>query len=248
MNLLTKYFAAGALPFLIGTGCGSSSPTPTNAGASTESETATSAANSSVSPNAEEQPDSSAATDTSSSVPLPVDLMAAEMAAYERAKPIFEEQCAACHTPDPSRKKPKKGVSHFSMAGYPFDGHHKTKLGQSIRIAIGGTDKPATMPQDDPGSIEGADLDALLAWSDAFDAAASANVGYHASAAHEHSSGPGQKEEHKDPKKAHEHSKKEHKHPSKADKSKQAHDHKEKAHDHKKKAKHDHKKKAKHDH
>tara|TARA_R110002096_G_scaffold436100_2_gene667793 strand:+ start:45369 stop:46091 length:723 start_codon:yes stop_codon:yes gene_type:complete len=240
MNLLKKCLAVVAFPLLIGAGCGSSTPAPTNAGASTESETATSAANSSVSSDAEEQPDSSAATDRSSSVPLPVDLMAMEMAAYERAKPIFEEQCAACHTPDPSRKKPKKGVSHFSMAGYPFDGHHKTELGQSIRAAIGGTDKPATMPQDDPGSIEGADLDALLAWSDAFDAAASAKVGYHASAgAHEHSSEPGQKEEHKHPKK-------EHKHAKKADESKKEHDHKKKAHDHEKKT-HDHKK-AKHDH
>ncbi len=122
--------------------------------------------------------------------PVVLDLMAVEMAAYESAKPVFEEQCAGCHTADAKRKKQKKGVGHFSMGSYPFDGHHRTKLGQSIRVAIGATDKAATMPQDDPGSLEGADLAALVAWADAFDAAAEAGVGYHGAAASSHGGKP----------------------------------------------------------
>jgi hypothetical protein len=154
--------------------------------------------------------------------PVTIDLMATEMAAYQRAKAVFDEQCAGCHTPDSSRKKPKKGVAHFSMATYPFDGHHRAELGESIRVAIGATDKAATMPQDDPGSIEGAELEALVAWADAFDAAAKAGVGYHATAAeggHEHGAKHEQKSEHTKPKSKHKRKKPNYKHENKKPKS-----------------------------
>jgi len=111
---------------------------------------------------------------------LVADLMRVEMAAYQRARPVFEEQCGGCHVPDPTRKKIKKAVAHFSMASYPFHGHHQGELGQAIRVVIGGAGTPATMPKDDPGSMKGDDLKVLLAWADAFDAAREAGVGYHA--------------------------------------------------------------------
>jgi hypothetical protein len=226
MKLLNHCLAVGALPIFIIAGCGSSTPPTAGSGANTEGTIATSTTETDAGSNVEEQPASPDTANTSTVSPAPVDLMAAEMAAYERAKPIFEDQCAGCHTPEPSRKKPKKGISHFSMAGYPFDGHHKHELGQAIRVAIGATDKPATMPQDDPGSIEGADREVILAWADAFDAAASAKVGYHAisqEGGHEHSKkGHEHKKEHKHPKKTHEHKKKQ-------PKKKKAHEHK---HDH----------------
>jgi hypothetical protein len=244
MKLLKHYFAVSALPVFLVAGCGSSSAPLARPAGNADDATAITAPETEASSNVAEQPEGSDVTNTNPSAP--VDLMAVEMAAYESAKPIFEEQCGGCHTPDESLKKPKKGVSHFSMAGYPFDGHHKTELGQSIRVAIGATDKPATMPQDDPGSIEGADREAILAWSDAFDAAASAKVGYHASSeegGHEHSSGHGHKKDHGHPKKGHEH-KKGHKHPKKSDKEHKKREDKKKTHDHKEK--HDHSKKHSH--
>ncbi len=108
------------------------------------------------------------------------DFLAVEVAAYQSARLVFEEECGGCHTPDSTRKKPKKAVAHFSMGSYPFAGHHQSELGRSIRMAIGGTGKPATMPKDAPGSLAGEDLKVLLAWADAFDMAAEAGVGYHA--------------------------------------------------------------------
>lgn len=148
-------------------------------------------ASSSTAPTAapmEPQPATAAApppeTEEQAVVPAPAtDLMAAEMMAYEAAKPVFEESCASCHTHIPG-KKMSKGVMHFAMGSYPYQGHHASELGVIIRVAIGGTDKAATMPKDDPGSLQGEDLQTLLSWADAFDAAATAKVGYHAEKDH----------------------------------------------------------------
>ncbi len=126
-----------------------------------------------------------------------------------------------CHTPPKSGKKGGKSLNHFSMAGYPFDGHHKTELGQSIRTSLGASGKAATMPKNDPGSVTGDRLNLVLEWADAFDAAKAAGEGYHAQSAeasHTHS-----------PKHAHP---KKHKH--------------DKKHKHQPKAKHEHKKKHQH--
>ena len=161
------------------------------------------------------------------------DLLALEMAAYERAKPVFEEACGSCHLPDPSATKPKKGVMHFAMGSYPFGGHHKSELGQAIRVAIGATDKAATMPLDDPGSIQGEDLQAIVAWSDAFQAASAAGLGHHAmqgEASHEHDA-------------THEHAEETHKHKAKHE-HKSKDENRNKSHEHKAKHKHENK----HDH
>tara|TARA_R110002096_G_scaffold436086_1_gene667141 strand:- start:26814 stop:27146 length:333 start_codon:yes stop_codon:yes gene_type:complete len=81
-----------------------------------------------------------------------------------------------------SQKKLKKAVKHVSMGSYPFAGHHQTELGKTIRNSLGASGSPATMPASDPGSVQGEELRLVLAWADAFDAAAAAGVGYHANA------------------------------------------------------------------
>ena len=103
-------------------------------------------------------------------------LIAAETAAFEKAKPVFDKYCASCHTQGPKAKK--KTLDHFDMTTYPFGGHHAMEISKEIRevLAIGGG-KP-TMPRGKPGAVKGEELASIAAWADAFDAA-------HAGGAHE---------------------------------------------------------------
>ncbi len=96
---------------------------------------------------------------------------AAEKAAYERARPIFEKHCASCHTTAGKGKRKKKALRHFSMDSYPFGGHHAAEIGEEIREVLGVTGEKPKMPADRPGSVTGADLDAIVEWSKAFDRA-----------------------------------------------------------------------------
>jgi hypothetical protein len=131
--------------------------------------------------------------------------MAAEMAAYQAAKPVFKEQCESCHLVTPGKKE-SKGAKHFAMGSYPFGGHHASELSATIRTSLGATGKPATMPKDDPGAIQGEELKLVLAWADAFDAAAAAKVGHHSEhGAGHHNHGDKHKPK-KKPKKKHGHS------------------------------------------
>lgn len=104
------------------------------------------------------------------------ELMAAEMAAYEKAKPVFEKYCATCHTKG-GKKATAKKLGHFDMATYPFGGQHTKSIGNEIRkvLAIDGTEK-ATMPFDKPGSVKGADLAAIKAWTEAWQEAGKGGV------------------------------------------------------------------------
>lgn len=92
------------------------------------------------------------------------------MAAFEKAKPIFEKQCASCHVQG-NRGAKKKTLEHFDMTKYPFGGHHADEVTESIRkaLAIGGG--KATMPKNKPGSVPPDDLALITAWADAYDAA-----------------------------------------------------------------------------
>ena len=103
-------------------------------------------------------------------------LMAAETAAYERAKPAFEKYCAGCHTKS-GKKATAKKLGHFDMATYPFGGGHTQSIGNEIRkvLAIDGTEK-ATMPFDKPGSVKGDDLAAIKAWTEAWQEAGKGGV------------------------------------------------------------------------
>ena len=101
--------------------------------------------------------------------PAKTDLVAAETAAYERAKPVFDKWCAKCH----SKTGTKSSISkreHFDMTTYPFGGHHAAQIGGEVRKALGVTGKKPTMPADRKGAVKGAELALIKAWADAFDA------------------------------------------------------------------------------
>lgn len=102
---------------------------------------------------------------------LKAELMKTEMAAFDQAKPVFERFCANCHLPDGKKSRSKaEALEHFSMATYPYGGHHADDLTGSVRAVLGLTGKKATMPKGKPGSVKGDDLAAIAAWADAFDA------------------------------------------------------------------------------
>lgn len=105
------------------------------------------------------------------------DFLAAETAAYDAAKPVFEKYCASCHSKG-QRGAKAKTLEHFEITTYPFGGHHAMEVGKEVRevLAIGGG-KP-TMPKNKPGIVTGDELAAIAAWADAFDAS-------HAGGAHE---------------------------------------------------------------
>ncbi len=106
------------------------------------------------------------------------ELLAAETASYENAKPVFEKHCARCHTKDGKMTAAKKR-EHFDMTAYPFGGHHAMEIGKQIRKSLGIDGSKPTMPFDKKGSVQGDDLALIAKWADAFDAS-------HAGGAHEH--------------------------------------------------------------
>ena len=105
------------------------------------------------------------------------ELLAAETAAFEKAKPVFDKWCAKCHA-EGGKLATEKKRGHFDMTTYPFGGHHAMEISKELRksLAIGGG-KP-TMPFDKKGAVTGEELAAIAAWADAFDAS-------HAGGAHE---------------------------------------------------------------
>lgn len=102
--------------------------------------------------------------------PTPADLAAAERAAYDRARPVFEQYCAKCHT-TAGRNAKRASLSHFNMDSYPLGGHHAAEIGNTIREVLGATGEPPTMPRDNKGAVRGDDLALILAWAEAFDRA-----------------------------------------------------------------------------
>ncbi len=103
------------------------------------------------------------------------DALAAETAAYDQAKPVFEKYCATCHT-KAGKKSAKKKLDHFDLDTYPFGGEHTAFIGFHIRGVLGLTGKKATMPFDKPGSVKGDDLATIKAWTDAWEAAEKAGA------------------------------------------------------------------------
>ena len=117
-------------------------------------------------------------TDPPPSNPLPdrpdpakvkADLLAAETAAYEKAKPVFDRHCARCHTKDGKMTATKKR-EHFDMTTYPFGGHHAMEIGKQIRKSLGIDGSKPTMPFDKKGSVQGEELALIAKWADTFDA------------------------------------------------------------------------------
>ena len=114
---------------------------------------------------------------TSDAAKVKAELLAAEMNAYEKAKPVFEANCARCHT-KAGKVSTEKKRSHFDMTTYPFGGHHAMAIAAQIRKSLGMTGDKPTMPYDKKGSVKGNELALIGAWADAFDAA-------HAAGAHD---------------------------------------------------------------
>lgn len=112
-------------------------------------------------------------TDAAPAAPDPAqmkaDLLAAETAAYEKAKPVFEKYCASCHQKGGKSASAKK-MGHFDMTAYPFGGHHVGEMSATIRKVLGIDGSKVTMPKDKPGAVKGDELALVAAWADAFDA------------------------------------------------------------------------------
>ena len=112
-------------------------------------------------------------------------IAAAEQAAYEAARPVFEKYCSNCHS-SAGKKSSAKKLDHFNMDTYPFGGHHATVIGETIREVLGVTGEEPSMPKDQPGAVKGSDLDLIVAWSKAFDASHKAGLHHHDADDHEH--------------------------------------------------------------
>lgn len=100
---------------------------------------------------------------------IKADLLAVEMAAFEKAKPVFDTYCAKCHSKDGAKQSASKR-EHFDMTTYPFGGHHAMDVHNEIREVLGVTGKKPTMPADKKGAVKGEELELIKTWADAFDA------------------------------------------------------------------------------
>jgi mono/diheme cytochrome c family protein len=102
-------------------------------------------------------------------------LLAREVAAWKAAQPVFTASCATCHSKD-GKKATKKKLDHFTLDSYPPGGHHTATIGFTIRDVLGISGKKPTMPYNKPGAVQGDDLAAIKAWTDAWEAAEKAGA------------------------------------------------------------------------
>jgi mono/diheme cytochrome c family protein len=121
---------------------------------------------------------------------IKAELLAAETAAYEKAKPVFDKHCAKCHTKTGTKTSQKK-LGHFDMTTYPFGGHHAMEIAAEIRKSLGIDGRKPTMPFDKKGAVKGEELALIAAWADAFDASHNAGAheghdGHHHHGGHKH--------------------------------------------------------------
>ena len=106
------------------------------------------------------------------------ELLAAEQAAFDKAKPVFDKWCAKCHAADGKNTSPKKR-KELDISQYPFTGEHANAKDIRKTLGIGGG-KPS-MPADKKGAVQGEELAAIAAWADAWDAShkGGAHAGHH---------------------------------------------------------------------
>ncbi|MFO0750003.1 MAG: hypothetical protein U1F43_30685 [Myxococcota bacterium] len=120
------------------------------------------------------EPDAGTTTPDAAPVPDPEQakaaLMAAELSAYESAKPVFTAACGGCHAAG-SKLATAKKLEHLDVTGYPFKSRHLVSLTATLRHVLGIDGAKPTMPKQKPGSVQGADLALVEAWAKAFDAA-----------------------------------------------------------------------------
>jgi hypothetical protein len=104
-----------------------------------------------------------------------VELLAAETAAYDKAKPVFDKWCSKCHAEGGKNANAKKR-KELDVTNYPFTGAHANAKDIRKTLGIGGG--KATMPADKKGAVKGDELALIATWADAWDAS-------HAGGAHE---------------------------------------------------------------
>ncbi|MBP9202832.1 MAG: c-type cytochrome [Kofleriaceae bacterium] len=97
-------------------------------------------------------------------------LLDAEKATYEAAKPVFEKACALCHTQAGAKKSAKK-LAEFDMTSYPFTGKYAGDIAATMKKVLGVGGGKATMPANKPGSVKDGDLELIVAWANAWQAA-----------------------------------------------------------------------------
>lgn len=103
--------------------------------------------------------------------PVPVasqaELDAAERAAFDRAKPVFDRYCIACHTKR-GKQKTQKRLDAIDFTKYPPAGRYAKIVGGAVRDVLGQSGVPATMPFDRKGAVVGDELAVVMAWVDAW--------------------------------------------------------------------------------
>jgi hypothetical protein len=159
--------ALSAALFVAGAGCGGK-PAP----AEPEPPPAEPAVEAPAEPAPEPAPAAEPAPPAEPAAPDPAqvkaDLLAAELAAYEAAKPVFEANCARCHQQG-GKKAKKKILGEFEITAYPFTGKHGPDAGKTVRKMLGIDGSKPSMPADKKGAVKGDELALIAAWADAFD-------------------------------------------------------------------------------
>jgi uncharacterized membrane protein len=95
------------------------------------------------------------------------ELDAAERVAFDRAKPVIDRYCSACHTKR-GKKKTQKRLDAIDFSKYPPTGRYAKIVGGAVRDVLGQSGVPATMPFDRKGAVVGDELAAVMGWVDAW--------------------------------------------------------------------------------
>ena len=95
------------------------------------------------------------------------ELDAAERAAFDRAKPVIDRYCSACHTKR-GKKKTQKRLDAIDFSKYPPAGRYAKIVGGAVRDVLGQSGVPATMPFDRKGAVVGDELAVVMGWVDAW--------------------------------------------------------------------------------
>jgi mono/diheme cytochrome c family protein len=151
-------------------GGGSSKSEPTTPAADPAPMNDTAAADPAPPPAEPATPEKPAAPPAPDPAQIKADLLAAETAAFEKAKPVFEKHCARCHTKGNKLATSKK-LEEFDMSAYPFGGKHASDIGEEVREVLGLDGGKVKMPADKKGAVKGDELALITAWTEAFEAA-----------------------------------------------------------------------------
>jgi mono/diheme cytochrome c family protein len=93
---------------------------------------------------------------------------ASELAAYERAKPVFERHCTACHR-DGTRLTSGEAMRKVDMNGYPFGGAPRAAMTRTVMASL--TGGGPTMPPFRRQPLTAEEVALIRAWAAATDAA-----------------------------------------------------------------------------